>query len=282
MTRALSAAALVAVLVVAVWFGPPSATLALGVLIAALASGELVTLGGAPPRSLAVVMAALVAASVTTAFTFGDPLATQPIAGSLSHSTTLVAVLLAAVILAGLVSLAGMAPSSSAIPTAALTFMAPMYVGLPIGVLVWIDAVYGREALLLPIAIVAASDTAQYYSGRAFGRRQLAPAVSPAKTVEGAIGGLVAAAVVAALVAPRWLSAVATPAGRVSTLVAAGLGAMLALAGMLGDLFESFLKRSAGVKDSSALIPGHGGVLDRVDSHLFAAPLYYLFLRYLA
>ena len=68
----------------------------------------------------------------------------------------------------------------------------------------------------------------------------------------------------------------------VSPWAGALLGGALAAAGMLGDLFESFLKRSAGVKDSSHLVPGHGGLLDRLDSHLFAAPLYYLFLRYVA
>ena len=93
------------------------------------------------------------------------------------------------------------------------------------------------------------------------------------------MGGLVAAAIVAGALAPFWLGVAVTPARRLPIAIGAGLGALLALAGMLGDLFESFLKRSAGVKDSSSLIPGHGGVLDRVDSHLFAAPVYYLLLR---
>jgi phosphatidate cytidylyltransferase len=190
-------------------------------------------------------------------------------------------VLLAGILVAGATALASGGPTPTAIPAVALSFMAPMYVGLPIGVLVWIQAVYGREALLLPIVVVAVSDTAQYYSGRAFGRHKLAPLVSPAKTVEGAVGGLVVAAIAGAWVAPRWLGVAAVPTHPVPLLAGAALGAILALAGMIGDLFESFLKRSAGVKDSSALIPGHGGVLDRIDSHLFAAPLYYLLLRYL-
>jgi phosphatidate cytidylyltransferase len=215
---------------------------------------------------------------VAAAFAFGDPI----VAGPGSHFTTLVMVLLAAILVTGAAALASGGPAASAIPSVGLGFMAPMYIGLPIGVLVWIQAVYGREALLLPVVIVAVSDTAQYYTGRSFGRRKLAPRVSPAKTVEGAVGGLVVAAIAGALLAPRWLGVAAIPTRAVPVIDGAVLGAILALAGMVGDLFESFLKRSAGVKDSSALIPGHGGVLDRIDSHLFAAPLYYLFLRYLA
>lgn len=278
MTRVLSAAALVAVLLIVVWFAPPWATLALGALAAATASAELVALGGGGARSTLAIVAALASAVVAAAFAFGDPI----VAGPGSHFTTLVVVLLAGILVAGATALASGAPAPAAIPAVALGFMAPMYIGLPIGVLVWIQAVYGREALLLPVVLVAASDTAQYYSGRAIGRHKLAPRVSPAKTVEGAVGGLVAASIVGALVAPRWLGVAAVPTRAVPMVVAAALGAILALAGMVGDLFESFLKRSAGVKDSSALIPGHGGVLDRIDSHLFAAPLYYLFLRYLA
>jgi len=278
MTRVLSAAALVAVLLIVVWFAPPWATLALGALAAAAASSELVALSGAGPRSMLALIAALASAVVAAAFAFGDPI----VAGPGSHFTTLVMVLLAAILVTGAAALASGGPASSAIPSVGLSFMAPMYIGLPIGVLVWIQAVYGREALLLPVVIVAVSDTAQYYTGRAFGRRKLAPRVSPAKTVEGAVGGLVVAAIAGALLAPRWLGVAAIPTRAVPVIDGAVLGAILALAGMVGDLFESFLKRSAGVKDSSALIPGHGGVLDRIDSHLFAAPLYYLFLRYLA
>jgi phosphatidate cytidylyltransferase len=85
----------------------------------------------------------------------------------------------------------------------------------------------------------------------------------------------VAAALLGALVGPRCLPGLSMP-------IAAGLAVLLALFGMAGDLFESLLKRGAGVKDSSGLIPGHGGVLDRIDSHLFAAPIFYLFLQYFA
>jgi len=98
--------------------------------------------------------------------------------------------------------------------------------------------------------------------------------VSPAKTIEGAIGGLVAAAIAGFLIGPRVLP-------EVSPAVAALVGVALAVAGIAGDLFESLLKRGVGVKDSSALIPGHGGVLDRIDAQLFAAPVFYLLLRYL-
>ena len=128
-----------------------------------------------------------------------------------------------------------------------------------------------RSLFLLMLTVIV-SDVAQYYSGRTFGRRPLAPSVSPKKTIEGAIGGFVFAPLVMAVVGEWWLPQTAWSARLVMGIVIVG-------AGISGDLFESMLKRSAGVKDSSALIPGHGGVLDRIDALLFAAPLYYVVLE---
>jgi phosphatidate cytidylyltransferase len=99
----------------------------------------------------------------------------------------------------------------------------------------------------------------------------LAPAISPKKTREGAVGGVVVATAFMALVGPFFL-----PLPR-AWLVA--LGVAVAIAGICGDLFESRLKRAAGMKDSSSIIPGHGGVLDRIDALLFAAPVFYFFLE---
>jgi phosphatidate cytidylyltransferase len=149
-----------------------------------------------------------------------------------------------------------------------------VYIGLPLGALAALHAIGGREAVLLLMTTIVVSDSAQYYTGRAFGRRPLAPSISPKKTREGAIGGLVFGT--AAMIAGgRWLFPAADP-----ILLALVSAAVVAL-GIVGDLFESLLKRSAGMKDSSALIPGHGGVLDRIDSWLFAAPVFYVFVRYL-
>ena len=112
---------------------------------------------------------------------------------------------------------------------------------------------------------VFVSDTAQSYTGRAFGRRPLAPAISPKKTIEGALGGFVAGGVFLALAGGWWLPSVPLP-------LRVALGVTVVALGIVGDLFESMLKRSAGVKDSSALIPGHGGVLDRIDALLSPHP----------
>jgi phosphatidate cytidylyltransferase len=150
--------------------------------------------------------------------------------------------------------------------------LAPLYIGLPLGALVGIHQLAGREGVLAIIATVAASDTFQFYSGRAFGRRPLAPTISPKKTIEGAIGGLALAPLALVVLARWWLPQLPPVAVWV-----AGLG--IVVAGIAGDLFESALKRAAEVKDSGTLIPGHGGVLDRIDALLFAAPLFYLLLR---
>ena len=154
-------------------------------------------------------------------------------------------------------------------------FFAPWYIGMPLGLLTAVQAQHGAYVTLLLIATVVVSDSAQYYSGRTFGRRPLAPAISPKKTIEGAIGGVVFGTLFMAI-AGSWLLPGAAPVA----LVAIGLAVVVL--GICGDLFESRLKRVAGVKDSSALIPGHGGILDRIDALLFAAPAYFLFLRSVA
>jgi len=145
---------------------------------------------------------------------------------------------------------------------------------VPIALAAVIRDAWGREALLLGLLVVWISDTAQFYAGSKFGRRRLAPTISPKKSVEGAIGGFVAGVAAMIAVGRVWLPLVSVPA-------LAAAGAALVALGIAGDLFESLLKRSANVKDSSTLIPGHGGVLDRIDALLFVVPGYYLILALL-
>jgi phosphatidate cytidylyltransferase len=147
-----------------------------------------------------------------------------------------------------------------------------IYVGMPLGMLVAIQALQGASATLLLLGTIVVSDSSQYYVGRTFGRRPLAPSISPKKTIEGAIGGVVIATAFMVLVGGRLLPFVGYGPLIVLGILVVGLG-------ICGDLFESRLKRTAGVKDSSSLIPGHGGVLDRIDALLFAIPPFYLFVR---
>jgi CDP-diglyceride synthetase len=164
---------------------------------------------------------------------------------------------------------------SPAILGAAAGILSAAYIGIGLGSLVAIHVYGGRGAVILLMTTIIVSDTAQFYTGRAFGRRPLAPAISPKKTIEGAIGGFVLAPSFLALSAYYFL-----PAATDQTALAL-LGLVLVIAGVAGDLFESMLKRAAGAKDSAALIPGHGGVLDRIDALLFASPLFYLYVRWL-
>ena len=123
------------------------------------------------------------------------------------------------------------------------------------------------DALLVLLGIVWSGDIAAYLTGSMIGRHLLLPSVSPKKTVEGAVGGMIAS-ILAGMLLGQWL--LAESAAR---LVAIALAT--AVASQLGDLAESALKRSARVKDSSSILPGHGGMLDRMDSLIFAAPVFY-------
>jgi phosphatidate cytidylyltransferase len=139
-----------------------------------------------------------------------------------------------------------------------------------------VGALAGTVLVMFPIAVTWATDTGAYAFGRMFGKHKLIPAVSPAKTVEGAIGGLLVAILGAWIYAQFLLKPFAqlglSPIGIVIFGIAIGVF------GQLGDLAESLLKRDAGVKDSSRLLPGHGGILDRFDSLLFVLPVAFLLL----
>jgi CDP-diglyceride synthetase len=125
----------------------------------------------------------------------------------------------------------------------------------------------GLELTFLTFFLVWATDTGAYLIGKGFGRHPLAPQVSPKKTVEGSLGGIVLSVVVAMV---YW-----SFFGKVSWFIYLLLAVIVGISAQIGDLFESALKRSAGVKDSGTLIPGHGGILDRFDSLIFAIPLVY-------
>jgi phosphatidate cytidylyltransferase len=142
------------------------------------------------------------------------------------------------------------------------------YIGLAAIAMIWMraDPIAGRANLLFLLLIVWASDIGAYLAGRLLGGPRLAPSISPGKTWSGAVGGLTAA--IAVGLASAWLLQPPTDFGRVACL-AGGLG----IIAQAGDLLESRIKRHFGVKDSGRLIPGHGGLLDRLDAVLAAAPV---------
>ena len=265
MIRIVSAAILLALVAVTIWVLPPWATAVLATMAAALAGHELAQMAsrggvGVPALFVTVSCAVAVPAFLLSVLPGGA-------------RVDFAAVLLSLCLAASTLTLVLGPPAPETLGRASVMTFAPVYVGLPLGVLCWVQATIGPGATTWLLSIIAVSDTAQYYTGRTFGRTKLAPVVSPSKTREGALGGLVAAAVAGGALVPALLPAVPVAVG-------AALGGGLALTGLVGDLFESLLKRSVGMKDSSALIPGHGGVLDRIDSHLFAAPAFYLFVQF--
>ncbi len=139
----------------------------------------------------------------------------------------------------------------------------------------------GGLLLLLPVFIPWASDIGAYAAGRTMGKHKLIPSVSPGKTVEGAVGGLLASMLVAAVYTRYVLHPAAHLTFRIPPAGVFAFGAIVSVAAQVGDLAESLLKREAGVKDSSHIIPGHGGILDRFDSLLFVLPVSYVLLGFM-
>ena len=162
------------------------------------------------------------------------------------------------------------------LPSAGANILCFFYLGVPFSLAILLNklasAVSHGHELGFVLICVWLSDGAGFFAGRKFGRHKVTPRLSPNKSMEGFAAALIAPCLGAFLLHPLLLS------GQ-PNMPAAILGGLLGAAAIVGDLFESFLKRRAGIKDSSALLPGHGGVLDRIDSLLFALPCYYLLER---
>jgi phosphatidate cytidylyltransferase len=267
--RARSAAILVPPLLAAVWLGGPWIVLLVGVavVLAAREAFRLLTAAGlASMPTLGILLAVVVA--------LGDGVKELP-----GGSGLLLAAL--GIVLVGTGALTRPDPREGLAIFATTTFGA-LYVGLlgfvarlassdspvdPASPLGWLGA--NRAWILALILVVWAFDTAAYFTGRRFGRHPFMAHISPSKTLEGVIGGLIVAAIVGAVL----VAAVGRP-----WLAGLGFGLVLAGAAQAGDLAESMLKRAAGAKESGTLIPGHGGILDRIDSFLFAAPVAYFYV----
>ncbi len=235
-----------------VWLPQPAFQLAVTAL-AGLAAVEYAPLAG---RGIGVGRVLIVLSAMAVSWLVADVPSYLPV-------LSLAALLLAAAIVLG---------RHRAIPPAFAAPFAVVYLGVPFGLLANLRGVNGWKITMLLVAVVIVSDSLQYYTGRLLGRHPLAPRVSPKKTIEGAVGGVVAAALFMLLAGPSFL-----PTASAAALAVTGVA--LSMLGICGDLFESQLKRIAGLKDSSHLIPGHGGVLDRVDALLFVTPAFFLLFR---
>jgi phosphatidate cytidylyltransferase len=186
--------------------------------------------------------------------------------------TVVLASLLVFVFLASLAPLFAKVDLPAALGGAGGTVFGVLSIALPATAMCFLRIVSPRAVLLL-FLLVWGCDSFAYYTGKNFGKHKLAPRVSPNKTWEGTIGGLVGGTLIGAAAGTWWVFPELGP------LRGALAGALATSAGQLGDLVESMWKRGAGVKDSGTFLPGHGGFYDRIDSLLYAAPVLAVFIR---
>lgn len=265
MQRILTAVLLVPIVLALIFLSPrwPLLFLAVVFVVAALALWEYLGLanatGAKTPRVIAIVFLGILFAAI-----FRRPDWMAPVTAALS--------------LALLVVCSFRSPVSRVLPDTAYSVFGLIYVGLSLSTLYLLSTQDNGPSLLLFLFLVVwAGDIAALYIGRAFGRRRLAPTLSPNKTWEGAVASTVGSVLITLLL--LWVAETLTahsvealnyPGSRWHWV---GLAVPLNIAAQVGDLVESAIKRGADVKDSGGLLPGHGGMLDRVDALLLAAPL---------
>jgi len=249
--RVLTGIVLIPTVLGVIWYAPPMVFGALAALLATLVAREYLDLAnkyGLAPHDLAT-------------YTFVVLAVIWPV---LAIPVPYVPLLMMLVLVLSMRAARDLAKSMSG---AASTVLGVLYTGLPFALLVALRGSPRGQALVLYVLVLTwVGDTAAYYAGRSMGRHKLAPRVSPGKTWEGAVASLLAAMVLGYFLlerfapgAPLWLNLLTA--------------VLVNVAGQIGDLAESALKRGAGVKDSGSLLPGHGGLLDRVDALLFAIPV---------
>lgn len=265
MARILTAIVVLPVLLASIWYAPLTPLFGL-LAMAAMLLGlyEFWMLAKCCNTEPDVVLGITTACLITACFYFGMLEQLLPIVSAF----TIVA--LAMAVMRGM-------PFDRLLASVGATALGVLYVAVLGGHLIAVRTNFphprGAQLLSFFLLVVMGSDTAAYYTGRAIGRRKLAPTISPGKTWEGAAGGM-AASVCAAVIAHYWFF----PELQLS--VGIPLAAVMNVLGVAGDLTESALKRGAGAKDAANVLPGHGGLLDRLDSLLFNAPVIYYFGRF--
>jgi phosphatidate cytidylyltransferase len=282
LTRVLTAAVLIPLVVALIWWGSPALVAGVAAVVLALALYEFFALSEKAGLRGYWRWTVLCSAGIIYVQWAAARVETHPLAGGLELvqnagrlGLTLEWVFLLFLFGIVAIALASPRPIAEILPAAAASAVGMIFIALPFSYLVRLDATTGRvgkQLALFTLALIWAGDTGAYFVGRAVGRLPMAPALSPKKTWEGAIGNLTASLIVAALFA-RWMNEELFPL----LLIAAFAN----IAGQAGDLFESAYKRASGAKDSGALLPGHGGMLDRIDSLIFAAPVVWCYVGWL-
>lgn len=261
MVRIITAIVLGAIVLAIVWLLPPWGVGALVLLAAAVGLAEFGKMFLSDPLERACVFLAGVAAVAVMAFAPG------------AHDVVLLVLALDLFVLA-LVFMGRTAQLAGSAERLGLAMMGVVYLGVAFPFWSWIARMSDGKRLLLVVLVPAClCDTFALIAGKLFGRHRMAPRVSPNKTVEGLVGALIGA--FAGTFFMRWLllPAMSVPDGVLLSLI-------VWVASPFGDLVESFFKRSSGVKDSGTLIPGHGGILDRLDALVFTGPAAYAYVKY--
>jgi phosphatidate cytidylyltransferase len=279
--RIATAAVLIPIVVALVWWGPPALLAALAGLIALLALSELFDLGDKIGlrafKKWTYFSAALVFYSQyseglieTRSFSEGVSVVRNAAAGVLSLDAALLIFIFGCVTL----GLATRRPLLEVLPAIAMSSVGIFFIALPFSYIIRVNEIerVGKQLVLFTLVLVWAGDMLAYFVGKSVGRVKMAPALSPKKTWEGAVANVIASAIVA-LAFARWM--------QIDALTLTAIAVAANIAGQAGDLIESAYKRGASVKDSGALLPGHGGMLDRIDSLILAAPVVWVLYQWL-
>lgn len=272
MSRIITAAVLLPILIASIlisWLQPLFVLLAAAALVLGLY--EFWSLARRRQMKPDVATGYLAAAGLFTVFYFADPAPGRGL-----DTLTLLLILIALTVSVLIACTLRGAPFEKMIASSGATILGVLYVALLGGHLVAVrtgfDQTLSAHLLSFFFMVIMGSDTGAYYVGKAFGKHKLAPSISPGKTWEGVAGGL-AASLLMATIAHFWFF------GDLPLKWAVSLAAVMSVVGIFGDLTESALKRGAGAKDAANILPGHGGLLDRLDSLLFNAPVIYYFGR---
>jgi len=276
LTRILTAAILIPVVIGLIWWGAPALIAAVGAIVVVLALLEFFSLGERVGlkgyRFWTCICAVLIffqqwqaTLSERTSLTRDIVFVHQPAV----FTASLEMALLVFVFGAGAIAVFSSLPLADALGDLGISAAALLFVALPFSAAIRLDAM-SRRLLLFALAMIWVGDSFAYFIDRSLGRHKMSPQLSPHKTWEGALANLAGSMLLGALVA-RW--------------VEIGIGDMLAMAalgniaGQFGDLLESAYKRSAGVKDSGTLLPGHGGMLDRIDALVLSLPVVWYYFQ---